>query len=484
VPEPGHAGARPPLDMRLEHTGYEVTPWARVRQEDFGLLFYDTGSTDLTYVRSGGALTVSRSEDGSTFLFRSRSGVCGDSLSRALAALVDKGLTQRCSDGERATPTSAGEVLASRPERARGRSTGASGEISLHAEPLRAPVNVTWEITSRCNLKCRHCLSAEIRNGHGDVDSRENARTTGYGDLTYEECLSFIDQVAALGVFQLNLGGGEPFLREGLLDILRYAQGRGLVTCVSTNGLLLSNELVRELVAMDLLYLQVSLDGATPETNDAIRGPGVFARAVRGMELLSRQGMRGWSINTVVTRTNLPEVSELRALADRLGAKTRLSRFRPAGNAKQVWEEYRLNPEGLVALSFYLDGHREVLTGDSFFALAGKERRQLGLNTCGAARMTLSVSPTGDVYPCAFLCEPEFLAGNVRQASLVDIFRCSPVLRGFRRLDVEACQSCERFELCHGGCPAVAYFTDRSLAQPDPECLVSAMDAWTDVEAG
>ena len=149
-----------------------------------------------------------------------------------------------------------------------------------------------------------------------------------------------------------------------------------------------------------------------------------------------------------------------------------------------MWEEYRLSPKELVTLSRYLGDHQEVLTGDSFFALTGQERQHLGLNTCGAARMTLSVAPTGDVYPCAFLCEPEFLAGSVREDTLANIFGHSQVMSRFRCLEVKACRGCERFDLCHGGCPAVAYFANQSLSEPDPECLVAAMNAWVEAGAG
>ena len=84
----------------------------------------------------------------------------------------------------------------------------------LSSEPLVAPVNVTWEITGRCNLECRHCLSADLR-------------AQGKGELTFDECLAVVDELAAAEVFQVNFGGGEPFLRDDLLGVLEYAQAKG-----------------------------------------------------------------------------------------------------------------------------------------------------------------------------------------------------------------------------------------------------------------
>jgi radical SAM protein with 4Fe4S-binding SPASM domain len=125
----------------------------------------------------------------------------------------------------------------------------------------------------------------------------------------------------------------------------------------------------------------------------------------------------------------------------------------------------------LVGLSTFLGHHPEILTGDSFFSLAPDSRRALGLNMCGAGKMTCAVAPDGSVYPCAFLCDPTLLAGNVIDRPLSVIFSTSPVLERFRELEVETCRVCDRFDTCHGGCPAIGYFLTDSLGLPDPECL-------------
>ena len=190
-----------------------------------------------------------------------------------------------------------------------------------YQELLKAPVNVTWEITDQCNLECVHCLSA---------DTMEESR----GDLDFDECCRFIDELDRMEVFQINFGGGEPFLREDFLDILHYAHSKRITTCVSTNGTVLDRALVKKLKEMDLLYLQVSLDGATRETNDRMRGEGSYNLIMFGIELLAHYEIPNFSINTVVTRINFREIKELYALAQSYGAKTRLSRFRPSGTAK------------------------------------------------------------------------------------------------------------------------------------------------------
>ena len=176
------------------------------------------------------------------------------------------------------------------------------------------------------------------------------------------------------------------------------------------------------------VYLQVSLDGACAETNDGIRGGGTFARILAGIELLAERDYPDFSLNMVVTRLNVGEIADFDRLARRYGAKTRLSRFRPSGAGCASWEDYRLTRDQLLALSSFLGDHPEILTGDSFFSLTPESRRTLGLNMCGAAKMTCAVAPDGGVYPCAFLCDPAFLAGNVTLEPLrrsSDRRRCS-----------------------------------------------------------
>jgi len=323
---------------------------------------------------------------------------------------------------------------------------------------LSAPVNVTWEITSRCNLSCRHCLSADLRKGC----DRE---------MDFEESRRFIDDLNRMEVFQVNFGGGEPFAREDFLDILDYAHAKEITTCVSTNGTLMDEALAARLARMDYLYIQVSLDGATAETNDIVRGEGTFERIISGIEALKGHGFPHLSINTVVMGTNFREIFRIHELGRLYGVKTRLSRFRPSGNARKVWEEYCLDTAQLEELSQFLSGHRDVLTGDSFFSITAEDRSGLGLNMCGAAKMTCSVAPDGTVYPCAFLQDPRFRAGNILNESLESIWCSAEPLEALRSVKVASCEECGRFSLCHGGCPAVAYFLTQSLDRPDPECL-------------
>ena len=135
---------------------------------------------------------------------------------------------------------------------------------TLRGAGLSAPITVTWEVTNRCNLRCVHCLS----DSSPEADTRH--------ELTLAEARTVVDQLAAAKVFQIHFGGGEPFLFPGFMDLLAHAQARGFCClCISTNGALLNATRIEELEALGGVYLQVSVDGATEASCDAVRGQGI-----------------------------------------------------------------------------------------------------------------------------------------------------------------------------------------------------------------
>ncbi len=325
---------------------------------------------------------------------------------------------------------------------------------------LSAPVNLTWEVTLACNLRCSHCLSASGVRAPEELDGAEALRV--------------VAQVHEAGVFQVNFGGGEPFLRPDFERILDACHERRLVTCISTNGTLMSGARVERLSRSGLVAVQVSLDGARAETCDALRGAGVHRQAVEALRLLAASPIPT-SINTVLTSRNADEIPAIHELARQLGVSFRVSRFRPAGRGADGWERLRPSPSQLLAFSAWLSSAGDVRTGDSFFSLTPQERQGLGLNLCGAAKLTCCIGPRGDVYPCAFLQRPEFWAGSLRGETFREIWERAAIFRTLRNLRIHSCESCHRFDQCHGGCPAVAHHLGRGVGGGDPECLVECV---------
>jgi len=323
---------------------------------------------------------------------------------------------------------------------------------------LRAPVNATWEITWQCNLHCAHCLS--------------DAGAASPEELSTQEARNLILQFAGMKVFQVNIGGGEPFIRKDFLELLDFLEEKGIVACASTNGMLMDDDLARRLAAFSNLYLQVSLDGVTEEVNDGIRGKGTYRKILSALTCLSRQDLP-YSINVVLTRLNYSQLDSFQDLAKEYRAGLRVSRFRPSGRGKDTKASLGPTPDQLEAFAEWLAEHDMVRTGDSFFCLTSENRRRKGLDMCGATKMTCCISPNGNVYPCAFLQEETFLAGNVRDQSFKEIWNDALIFKKIRNLDVSACHTCPRFEACRGGCPAMAFHTYGDVSLPDPECLVN-----------
>lgn len=133
----------------------------------------------------------------------------------------------------------------------------------------RGPV-VVWNATRACNLNCMHCYS----NAAPDRDADE---------LSHEEALAFIDDLAAFRVPVLLFSGGEPLLRKDLPALIEYAAARGIRPVVSTNGTLITEEVARQFKMAGTGYVGISLDGSE-QGNDKFRGiPGAYRQAVAGI---------------------------------------------------------------------------------------------------------------------------------------------------------------------------------------------------------
>jgi mycofactocin radical SAM maturase len=325
---------------------------------------------------------------------------------------------------------------------------------------LAAPICLTWELTYACNLACVHCLSSSGRR-----DPRE---------LSAARCRALIDEMERMQVFYVNIGGGEPTVRPDFWDLVGYATAHHVGVKFSTNGVKITPAIARRLAGSDYVDVQVSLDGATAEVNDAVRGAGSYATALRAIRNLAGAGFHGFKISVVVTRHNVGQLDELKAIADGHGAQLRLTRLRPSGRGADVWQDLHPTADQQRRLYDWLLAHGEqVLTGDSFFHLSGYGDALPGLGMCGAGRVVCLIDPVGDVYACPFTIHEEFLAGNVRDpGGFARVWRESALFASLRRAQSGgACQSCPAFGSCRGGCMAAKFFTGLPLDGPDPECV-------------
>ncbi|MEV0699990.1 mycofactocin radical SAM maturase [Saccharopolyspora sp. NPDC050389] len=325
---------------------------------------------------------------------------------------------------------------------------------------LDSPICLTWEWTYACNLSCAHCLSS---SGRRDPD-----------ELSTDEIKRVIDELERMQVFYVNVGGGEPTVRPDFWELVDYAVAHHVGIKFSTNGFRITPERARQLAATDYVDVQISLDGATAEVNDAVRGPGSYDTAMRAMQNLAAAGMRGFKISVVMTRQNVDQLDEFERIADFFDAQLRITRLRPSGRGADVWDELHPTAEQQTQIYRWLLDHGErVLTGDSFFHLNALGSDPLpGLNLCGAGRVVCLIDPVGDVYACPFAIHDAFRAGNIREAGFGAVWRDSALFQDLRRPQTGgACTSCAAYDACQGGCMAAKFFTGLPLDGPDPECV-------------
>ena len=331
----------------------------------------------------------------------------------------------------------------------------------------RAPLRVYWELTRACDLACRHCRAAAVQRRHPD-------------ELTATESLRLLEQLAAFGDPKPHvvLTGGDPLKRPDLWTIIVAARALGLGVSVAPSATpLLRGEEIRRLKQFGVEAISLSLDGATPDRHDALRGiAGTFQRTLDAAQA-ARAAELPFQINTLVAKETLDDLPAIYLLAGRLGA-ARWSLFFlvPTGRGA-VLEE--VTPDAaeqvmhwLVDLS--LQGGSPVVTTTEAPHLRRimLQRRWSPARSRGAGirdgNGIMFISHTGDVHPSGFL---PVTAGNVRTDDVIAIYRDAPLFRRLRQPELFGgrCGRCEFHAYC-GGSRARAYAASGDPFAEDPLC--------------
>jgi len=266
-----------------------------------------------------------------------------------------------------------------------------------------------------------------------------------------------------MGSFRLGLTGGEPLLRRDLFQIIDLAACYGLHPCITTNGLLITEEIARAFGERKLVWLNVSLDGASAATNDRVRGRGTFERVLEKLALLAKYTQ--FTLAFTIMRTNADEVRACAELAERVGASTAVFRpLYPVGTAAQHLDElmptFAQYHDALATLAAEADDARVI---DPFSPLIRAESQAVTQMNygCGAGNSVCSISVSGDVNPCSFLGH-SFVAANIREQPLEAIWHASQT---FQRIRALPGGTADTFS---GGCRARSLVLNGSANAPDP----------------
>ena len=317
------------------------------------------------------------------------------------------------------------------------------------------PIYAVWEITLACDLACRHCGS---RAGKPRPD-----------ELSTEEALDLVRQMKQLGVFEVTLIGGEAYLRDDWTDIVREVRRCGMQCTMTTGGRGLTLERARAAKEAGLQSVSVSIDGLR-DSHDLQRGvKGSFDSAMAAFEHLRAAGIPV-AANTQINKVNLHEIPavfdllcdkkihgwqfQLTTAMGRAGDETNillepyqvlevmpmLAELKKKADAAKV----RFFPGNNIG--YY--GPYEAILRASF---PGKHR-----GSCGAGKSTLGIEANGDIKGCPSLPTEEYVGGNVRDHSLVDVWERAHTLRFTRDQtagDLRGfCKTCYYADECRAGC--------------------------------
>ena len=340
------------------------------------------------------------------------------------------------------------------------------------------PIYAVWEITLRCDLSCRHCGS---RAGRQRPD-----------ELTTDEALDLVRQMAELGTKEVTLIGGEAYLRDDWTQIARAVRAAGMDCTMTTGGRGITLERAKEVKDAGIRSVSVSVDGLEA-THDALRGvKGSFQSAFEAIRNLRAAGVHV-SANSQFGRKSLRQMPEVLDLLIAAGihswqVQLTVAMGRAVDEPELLLEPYqvmevmamlaRLKPVADAAKVRIWPGNNIGYFGPYESLLRGTLPRG-HMSSCGAGRSTLGIEADGAIKGCPSLPTAEYTGGNIRDNSLKDIWERSAPLRFTRDRTVEDlwghCRDCYYNDTCRAGC---SWTTHVLLGRPgnNPYCHHRALE--------
>ncbi len=357
-----------------------------------------------------------------------------------------------------------------------------------------APV-VIWNVCMHCNMKCPHCYAAAVA---------EPSPT----DLSHEEGLRLLDDLASCGVRVVIFSGGEPLMRSDLIDLMRHAHNLGIAPQLSTNGVLVDQPVAARLADAGVAYVGISIDGL-PDFNDAYRGfEGGYEAALCGLRNAKRAGIKT-GLRMTLSRRNVDQLPAMIEVAQNAGVdRFYLSHLVYSGRGFKVAHEDLSRAEVRGALLLLFERAEElvasglgprIVTGSNdsdgvlllqwieerFAESGGKKVRELLLQRGGnsAGERVLDIDSRGRVHPDQFWRSA--VLGDVRKQTFAKILEHPLREQLSRRLEfiTGRCSVCSERALCRGSHRERALATCRDPWASDPACVmqdseIGISDGW------
>lgn len=324
-------------------------------------------------------------------------------------------------------------------------------------------------ITNLCNLKCKHCYASagnELNN-----------------ELTYDEIIDIIDQLAEMNINYITVSGGEPLARKDVYEIIQYIKSKNINVMITTNGTLIDEEVVKKLKELKIDSVQVSMDSHIPEIHDKFRGvEGSFDRAVQAIKLCKKNNIKV-SIMLTLSTINREHINELIDFAVSLDVDGfGMERFVPEGRGKNT-REIEITSKDLKRCFEVLYNARSKYkncsfgTNDPLFSFIDGTAEMMEIlskencNLCGGCslgKMAFIITPDAQVGLCARFYKK---IGSIREKSIRQILDDSELLNivSDRENLKGRCGRCKYKKIC-GGCRGWAYNTTGDYLAEDNLC--------------
>jgi len=317
------------------------------------------------------------------------------------------------------------------------------------------PLVVSWNVTLKCNLRCAHCY----------INAKETKLPE---ELSTDGAKMLIHQIIEVSRPLLILSGGEPLLREDIYEIIRYGADRGLRMGMGSNGMLIDDEVTRDLEDAGMETVAISLDSSMPERHDEFRGvKGCWEHAVNAIKALKKSRIQV-QVNCTVTPQNYDEIDDIMSLAEDLGVENfHLFFLVPTGRGTDVEDITPRMYEDMITSTLAKTAKYKLNVKPSCAPQFMRVAKEKGVDMsrwvrgCMAGLYYCRIYPSGEVTPCPYM---PLNLGNIRERSFKDIWFNSEVFKALRDFDQlkGKCGICEYRDVC-GGCRARAYGVTTSL---------------------
>lgn len=327
--------------------------------------------------------------------------------------------------------------------------------------------------TMACNLRCKHCL---VSAGKGLKK-----------ELSNDEFKEIIDESIKLGVKRFYITGGEPFIKDGLFDLIKYitkTKKRELI--ILTNATLFDDKKIAALkkLVSPKLILQVSLEGPNAEIHDKLRGKGSFDKAVDGIKKLISIGITP-VISTAISKLNENDIKKTSRFLSKLGIQEHNllwmhAKGRGANNVSNLFVPAEKIASAMKKVKKTYKEQEIIFDNIESLKVRVRTKRGRKNDLCNNCYEKICVNSDGHVYPCGSLNGDKYFdAGSVRKKSLKDIWLNSKAMKAGRANSVQnkpECRECYLRYFCGGGCTSHSYYGSEvdtgkgSVTALDPYC--------------